>query len=450
MGIPDPALDYYVILGAGFAAVLNHTLLRRQPGPGRIGELPVLHIGESDPWSLYDPAPMGQWPNALTLPGIEFDAESAKPYDFLESAVFAAASARQRATLGCAVLNGRVRTMERVGERYLLQLDSGETVHAAKVDVCTGPGPARRLAPSPGPPHVLTGEEFLQGDALLPAPRSPVAVIGGGPTGAWCVERAQKHGLTVLWVSQESLHRAFLPTRRNDALAQGPLTRNSRLEVDVPLFPAHEDTRFAEGYAVVSLAVSGASIEAVFEARANARVADAGRASLPPLTRERFDRVITAIGQDTEPLERLVHPFLESAIGCGQHRIVDREGRVLGLQSLDESLRVLGAAALSHAEVAREWNTPGTDSSLFFHSLPQQIRVGVGVAVSAVAIALANGYEGPFDNLNVLSEAELADLLGDGLYEDMARTWIEMRASRIHPFTREEMEWILRRTRDRH
>ena len=63
----DPKQLYYVIVGCGFAAITNHSILQ-QTGQ-RLGSLPVLHIGETDPWAGYYPMPMGQWPSLLTLPG---------------------------------------------------------------------------------------------------------------------------------------------------------------------------------------------------------------------------------------------------------------------------------------------------------------------------------------------------------------------------------------------
>ena len=61
---------YYVIIGCGTAAVVNHTTLRQTEwGKKRIGELPVMHIGFNDPWSEYFEHGMGQPPSLLTMPG---------------------------------------------------------------------------------------------------------------------------------------------------------------------------------------------------------------------------------------------------------------------------------------------------------------------------------------------------------------------------------------------
>jgi hypothetical protein len=75
---------YYVIIGCGVAAVVNHTTLRQTEwGKQRIGDLSVMHIGFDDPWSHYHPHKMGQSRNLLTFPGYEkrFDPEKEKGAD---------------------------------------------------------------------------------------------------------------------------------------------------------------------------------------------------------------------------------------------------------------------------------------------------------------------------------------------------------------------------------
>lgn len=63
-------IGYYVIIGCGTAAVVNHTTLRQTRwGMDRINRLPVMHIGFKDPWATYYPHGMGQPPYLLTMPG---------------------------------------------------------------------------------------------------------------------------------------------------------------------------------------------------------------------------------------------------------------------------------------------------------------------------------------------------------------------------------------------
>ncbi len=63
---------YYVIVGFGAAAVVNHTTLRQsKAGWDRIGDVPVVHVGFQDPWMHYRGHLMGQIANLLCLPGYE-------------------------------------------------------------------------------------------------------------------------------------------------------------------------------------------------------------------------------------------------------------------------------------------------------------------------------------------------------------------------------------------
>lgn len=87
--IPDPQTKadshaqhikgYYVIIGCGTAAVVDHTTLRQTEwGKTRLADprdksgktlLPVMHIGFKDPWWHYFTHGMGQPPYLLTMPG---------------------------------------------------------------------------------------------------------------------------------------------------------------------------------------------------------------------------------------------------------------------------------------------------------------------------------------------------------------------------------------------
>lgn len=63
---------YYVIVGRGPAAVINHaTLVQSDFGQARLGTLPVMHIGFQNPWPNYLQHGMGQPPHLLSLPGFD-------------------------------------------------------------------------------------------------------------------------------------------------------------------------------------------------------------------------------------------------------------------------------------------------------------------------------------------------------------------------------------------
>jgi hypothetical protein len=69
VNVPPPEV-FYVIVGCGPAAVINHTTLRASAeGRKRIGKLRVMHIGFKNPWPSYLKHGMGQPPYLLSLPG---------------------------------------------------------------------------------------------------------------------------------------------------------------------------------------------------------------------------------------------------------------------------------------------------------------------------------------------------------------------------------------------
>lgn len=65
-----PPNGYYVIIGCGAAAVVDHTTLRQsEAGREHLEALPVVHLGFDDPWLHYHPHGMGQPPYLLRMPG---------------------------------------------------------------------------------------------------------------------------------------------------------------------------------------------------------------------------------------------------------------------------------------------------------------------------------------------------------------------------------------------
>jgi hypothetical protein len=181
---PDLNRPHYVIIGAGFSALLNHLLLRTNPD--RLKGLPILHIADqADPWSRYKPpAPMGQWRNALALPRFRpLKSYPTGPETFLGSDVFDQLNQQEWANLTCRskyyALHRRVIEVDRGsgGSRFLIRF-AGETegLPADFVDVCGGPGASRRLDPAIVDPglwggyespkagsieRLLTGEDYL-------------------------------------------------------------------------------------------------------------------------------------------------------------------------------------------------------------------------------------------------------------------------------------------------
>jgi hypothetical protein len=215
--IATPRLPvYYVIIGRGPQAIINHTTLRQTEwGKARIAGLPVLHIGFVNPWTKYMQHGMGQPPYLLNLPGFGSHPDSAQTIDGgLDSREFAnvveAEFARLRRRYGAKVpavkeswvvwiqteakepLSEEVKAelkKDGVGEGLIIKMNSKlasdfsatssrayyrllllkpkppdlldrdleplELVYAAYVDICTGPG-----RPILFPPKTSESQEY--------------------------------------------------------------------------------------------------------------------------------------------------------------------------------------------------------------------------------------------------------------------------------------------------
>ncbi|CAM3377868.1 hypothetical protein MYCO108962_17645 [Mycobacterium colombiense] len=467
---PDPAKSYYVIIGCGFSGILNHVLLRR--ASTRLGGRDVLHIGMTDPWRDYHSMAMGQWPSLLTLPGFTKPPSALSPFDNLGSSEFADNNEfewnRLLATNPFYHAVSRVVAIKasKIGPPYKVELDDGSIFQAEYIDVCGGPGPARTPSmnvdstllsefsgSAPGPfgwPRLVSGEDFLTSTTpAVPAGRR-ICVYGGGPTGAWCVERAQQLGHQVYWVAKEELNTAFVASRRNDGLLQGTVVRKiirGNHVVTGRLRPASSSTFFGENLAATTIAetASGEVVTVFAPATPAARFTD-NSGPMPVPSALEADQVVLSIGQETRYKDphswaSLLRPVLRPAIRTRTHLITDNQGRVVGLHSHDDRIRVLGAAALSHPKVAVEWRRSGSKSNLFFRSLIEQARVPIGITVSAISVAEANDFWSGArnDNLNTCGLEDLRHLIASWPAElHGAETWFEMRGHRIPPFDRFE------------
>lgn len=484
----DPDLDrlYYVIVGMGVAALTNHLALRAT-NAGSLQATPILHVGDVDPWKEYAPVEMGQWPALLALPGSRHRPRSVDDHAFLPSQEFVRVSEAEWQDLAGAyeffALRGHVTAIHETAFGYEVECVCGETIRrirASRVDICGGPGPSRRLE---GEmildaalrqeyedgigrkfewPRIVTGEMFLRKSTALAPPGARMAVLGGGPTAAWCVERAESNQCSVLWTAAEILNPAFLSSGRNDSLAQWPLVR-SRVSgthvVDSELYPANAETRFAEGVEVEQIFQTATGmLSVIFRQNAKATKhrhvnSSEERLTFPPQSEE-FHQVVVALGQLRDVDEEgswahVLEGLLAAARKAGNHLIRDRNARVVGLQSADRRLRVLGASALTHPDVAAEWRSPGSASYLFFQSLGEQAKVDVGITLAAVTIAEANGVwetTRPNNNRNTACGADLRTIWAR--LEYAVDSWHDMRAVRIHPVTNAELQLVLESTGD--
>jgi hypothetical protein len=478
--------EYYLIVGAGIAALMNHLMLRADPGCKRIGNLPVLHVGTTDPWTLYEEAFLGQWPALLSLPGFS-QQPTGPPHEFLSISKLAGMVEREWLELAKRKtfygIEGRVTEIRKVDSHYQVTLSDNTRLRVPYVDICGGPGPSRRLFPSQiedgdlaleyesgNPtlagkwPRLMTAEKFLRRDTEVPNNGS-VLVAGGGPSGAWCVERAEKSGCSVVWLSRDSVRGALLPTRRNDGLAEYPITRSWKqgaYTIDHEVFPARETTTFAEGYEVRRISPVGERVKVDYQryqANTSPRCAGGGRL-LPRIdeVQNTFDQVVTAFGQcngqdDPGSWASIIKPVFLPDTATRSHLHRDAQKRAVAVQSPDGSLRLLGSSALWYPEMLAELRDSTTSTYFYFQTLPEQARVEVGFALAAVTIGEANGWfrpARPHRNLNTLSEEDLKKLIAPPLYPEMPASWIAARRARVHPWTRAELERLLASTRDTH
>jgi hypothetical protein len=484
----NPDLDqlYYVIVGMGVSALTNHLTLRAAKA-SRLATLPILHVGNPDPWREYARLDMGQWPALLSLPLMHHNLHSANNHEFMGSEEFVQVLEAEWRDLANAqeffALTGKVTAVHKTSFGFELECLCGESVRrvlAARVDICGGSGPSRRLKGDVVLdqvlldeyedgigrtfewPRLMTGEMYLRKAITLAPPGSRVAVLGGGPTAAWCVERAQESGCSVLWTATESLNAAFLSSGRNDRLAQGPLTRTRKggtYFVESELYPAGYGTRFAEG--VESEKISKTDDELV---RVTFR--DSGRGSVgrhvnwneerltfPPQAEE-FHQVVVALGQLKAIKEKgswahVLDALLGSSLNNGTHFIRDNGQRVVGLQSQDGNLRVLGASALAHPDVAAEWRDSATPSYRYWQSLVEQAKSDVGIAIVALTIAEANDVWTSTlcnKNRNTVCAKDLNSVLSSITHA--ADCWHDTRSVRVHPITTAELNLVLDRTVD--
>jgi len=482
----SPGQTYYVIVGCGVTAAVNYTtLLAAAHDPFEGYE--VLFIGEPEPWGEYNPLPMGQWPSILATPSFQRQLHSVPQNQFVASADFSTRIDDQWAWLyhqrPFHYSPGLVTSVRPHGSHGfdVTWEENGSTyqVHAAHLDMCGGPGPPRRLCQNqvsaalwPYPTSLLlqTGESYLRKTTKLAEPGERVAVIGGGPTAAWCVERALNNRNQVLWVSKESLNPAFVSSRRNDALAQTPLRRerkNRVTTVTYSVFPKSPDLAFAEFYDVSYVHHHGSTVGVDFSPLGRDRHVDNTGSPLPRLGQESFAQVILALGQESGieapcehapgcPLTREASSWatrldgiLSIAFRNDRHLIL-RNGMEVGLQSDDGKLRVLGAAFLTHPYVAYDVFRD-VNSELFHYvaSLTEQAQVNSGAAMATMTAALANDYFGYQPNYN-RNSATLNQLKAlHGVAPEYAEFLHDVRTYRIHPVTNDEANAVQQYTRDR-
>ena len=467
----DSNKTYYVIIGCGFSAILNHVQLVSSAAT-RIQGLTILHIGLNDPWFHYRSMSMGQWPGLLSLPG--YTVPAADPYGTvpLNSKIFANRNQLQWAQLGVthpsSHRSGTVTAIIQSGNSFLVRLDTNEDIKAAYIDICGGLGPPRnpsskiavdatlqtefetRSSATGSWPRLTSGEGFLMETENRCSPGSKVCVYGGGPTAAWCVESAQNDGCEVVWLARQSVNDAFVASGRNDHLVAEMITRtnvNGNHVVTGDLTPRKSSTTFGEHVQVIALVgLDGHQVEVTTDPLPGKTPRWVGAAGpIASFVTEKFDQVICAIGQQQHPKDRqswaaMVRTYIVEAKRHKQHVIRDADGRAVGLKNLEETLRVLGAAALGHRDIEKEWNNTDTPSYSYYRSLVEQARVPVGIVLAANSVSAANNFvlSGRAPNVNTCSLTELESQLG-WLVPDLPATIFSTRGVRTIPYTEKEL-----------
>jgi hypothetical protein len=303
---------YYVIVGRGFCGVLDHVTLRASEwGRRRIGDLPVLHVGFENPWSLYRPHRMGQYPHLLALPGFAPAAAPGQADDYELSSRFAATVGGGLDRLVAngdaeirdgwvALIQGRDGDLAPPGEvieglglrdqeidelqeydatyppyRLLVVDPEGrrQLVYAWKIDLCTGGGPPR-IIEVPGidqasyaaykgepwwPPasrrsfrYLISGVEALNAASPLPQ-GTRLCIYGTGGVGVNLVEMALEAGKWVDWMDPGRHDEIFIPSGRNDRLlAPGKVGR----PLPRPLVPFDRRLRFGEGVGLANVTLA--------------------------------------------------------------------------------------------------------------------------------------------------------------------------------------------------
>ncbi|MFN7918863.1 MAG: hypothetical protein U0Q16_02130 [Bryobacteraceae bacterium] len=424
---PDTA--YYVIAGRGYAAVVNYvTLMASARGRDRIGRLPVLFIGQEDPWANYREVKMGQWPFLLSLPGFHNRPGFRQANQFLSSAAFSRTTKLECHGIAAASLDAMVESVERRG-RELIVVANGRPIRAAKLDVCIGIGQSRWLdldriedplllqeyRDSACRQHpwrrIVTGEQFLESRTLMPQ-RGKVCVLGGGATGAWCAEVGLKTGNEVLWVSKGQIGgRAFPDSLRNDRLLAGRFQGERPLSPE--LHPSDERLTWAEGYGVAKVRTceNGAlelDLRQVVGERP--RIVSSKGEPLAERRVEIVDQLIVASGQcrrydETGSPAWLLRDLIPKALDPAIHLIYGSgPGRPVGLKDADDLVRILGASALTHPaweDYLASGEPAAKAHASYRDSLCVQARMEASVTIAATNIAEANGYFDIRPNVNI-------------------------------------------------
>ncbi|WP_437999592.1 hypothetical protein WMF26_06420 [Sorangium sp. So ce185] len=302
-------------------------------------------------------------------------------------------------------------------------------------------------------------------------------VMGGGGVGVNMVERAEETDKWVDWLATKTLHESF-PIGRNDILLKHPADsaserrgqpmrmddfaygRNDQLAV---ILPAEPKWRFGQGCDLDRVEEAAPRLRVTFKQSPDAKydkvpnAPEMSKQPIPALIRDYDEQVSDLEGgafkfydsyarpqaiQDPRSYDRVIRCAGQDIREVGQAEkiaamlelvplVSPADGRMVGLQTKDESVRVLGAAATGNAALVSAEDAAVKKMRAYHETLPAQGRIiFVGFVFSALNVAEANHYfdpgngKAPNTNVNTMSQKELEALLGD---VDLARRIIEVR-----------------------
>ncbi|WP_437578490.1 hypothetical protein [Sorangium sp. So ce887] len=336
--------------------------------------------------------------------------------------------------------------------------------------------PVERWDPAKKRRAILSGTEGLYRETDWSVGQR-YCVMGGGGVGVNMVERAEETGKWIDWLATKTLHESF-PIGRNDILLKHPKDsvserRGQPMQMDdfaygrddqlAVILPARPKWRFGQGCDLDRVAEAAPRLRITFKQSPDAKydkvpnAPDMSKKAIPALIRDHdeqvsnleagaftfsekyepppaiedprsYDRVIRCAGQDIREVGQAekIAAMLELVPIASP-----ADGRMVGLQTKDESVRVLGAASTGNAALVSAEDAAVKKMREYHATLPVQGRIlFVGFVFSALNVAEANRYfdpdngKAPNTNVNTMSQKELEALLGD---TDLARRIIEVR-----------------------
>lgn len=335
---------------------------------------------------------------------------------------------------------------------------------------------------------IMSGTEALYRQTQWPANKR-VCIMGSGGVGVNMIERARDTTCFADWLATQTLHASFV-IGRNDILLKHPLLgpkAGAAMEMDdfvgrndqlAPIDPKDDKWRFGQGADIGSVELLGGvdtrqvRVKFVSSRRRYQNTpnnADMNGQPIPSMVRDAqeketalddeafaftdlteqqlgedyepnvYDRVIRAAGQDI----RDVGQSEQLAMQLELQPIVNADDRMVGLQSADGTIRVLGAAATGNAQLVERTNPAAVAMRQYHGSLPAQGQIiFVGFVFSALNVAAANHYfdETPNCNVNTASQQELETLWGDAT---LAERTVNLRRSTQCGFTWDSRKALL-------